>query len=259
MKLPSLLKQPLSREFILLAALTGACILWFRSCNGNQELLHAAKRQQLIYEQNRRALTDSLRNEKNKAGDIESVKSAFVSKVQDLEKLNKDLYDEVKREMGNVKSLIKAQATIDRGGLTLSNELVRYPDNVTYGLKFKDTYVDSSMFWSVSGESKFKLENNIIYPGKTDITENRIRVGLVMGFTETDNTYTVFARSSSPLVKFNELDGVLLIPKRQDITMPPCPRKKRFGLGPSLGYGFTQDLRLSPYVGFSLSYNLIQF
>lgn len=261
MNLPNLkLKiKAVSREFVLLAALVFVCMMWFRSCEQNHALEASAKRDILIAQQNQRALSDSVRHYRNKAGEIEAVKSSFVTELNKLKDLNTDLHGELRKEIGNVRSLIKAQADVDRGKLTVSNDLIRYPDNITYGLRFKDAYTDSSLTWTLNGESKFKLENNTLYPGTTTITENRIRVGLVMGFKENKDNYEVFARSSSPLVTFNELDGVILIPKKNDITCPPPAKKKRFGLGPSIGYGLSQDLRLTPFVGLSLNWNLIEF
>jgi len=242
-----------------LAALAVISFLLFRSCQRNGALVAESKRNQLINEQNQRALTDTVRYLQNKAGDIEAIKTSFVSKLSDLEKLNADLYNEVRKEIGNVKSLIKAQAGIDRGTLTLSNDLIKYPDNITYGLRFKDVYSDSSLTWTLRGESMFKLQNNTIFPGTTKIMENQIRVGLVMGFKENKDNFEVFARSSSPLVTFNDLDGTIIIPKKPDITCPAPPKKKRFGIGPSIGYGLSQDLRLTPFVGVSVNWNLIEF
>ena len=255
-------RNPNKRQFLMLAAIVLVVMFYFKSCQRQFQLKDELKRQELLNEQNTRALTDSVRYLKNKAGDIEAVKSSFVTKVEDLEKLNQDLYAELKKEIGTVKSLIKAGVGVDRGEVTLSNDLIRYPDGKTYGLSFKDVYTDSALVWNLRGESKFKMENNTIFPSTTTIFENNMKVKLVMGFKENKDNYEVWARSGSPLVKFNDLDGVILIPKKPDLTTPVV-KKKRFGIGPQIGFGIGSDLsgnmKIGPYIGFGLSHNLLQF
>lgn len=250
-----------NRQFVLLAALIVVCMLWFRQCDNTKKQKAEAERQELINAQNIRALNDSIRYVKNKAGDIEAIKSSFVAKLSDLEKLNKDLYAESKKEMGNLKALIKGGFTGGVGNVVISNELKRYPDGITYGLTFKDTKIDSGMVWKIDGESKFKWENNTIYPSTTIINSNTMKLKMVLGFKENKDNYEVFARSASPNVTVDELSGVLLIPKKPDL-LTPVAKKKKFGLGVQVGYGIgfmDKQLRLSPYVGVGLSYNLINF
>lgn len=220
------------------------------------------ERQQKINEQNNRALTDSLRFVKNKAGEIEAIKSSFVAKLSDLEKLNKDLYNESKKEIGNLKALIKGSISVNTGNVIISNELKQYPDGKTYGLLFEKTKIDSGLVWSIKGESRFKFDNNTIFPGQTEIFNNQMKLKLVLGFKENKENYEVFARSASPYVTFDDLSGVMLIPKKADPLLTPPAKNKRFGLGINIGYGvgfINKQLMLTPYVGFGLQYNLIKF
>lgn len=252
-----------NRQFILLAALVIVCMLWFKSCSTERHARAEAERQQKITEQNNRALTDSIRFVNNKAGDIEAVKSSFVSKLSDLEQLNKDLYAESKKEIGNLQALIKGSLEASKGNVIISNELKTYPDGKTYGLTFKDTKIDTGMTWSINGESKFKLENNTIFPGQTEIFDNQMKLKVVLGFETLKNgDYQVFARSGSPNVKFDALDGVLIIPKHPDPLLTPPAKDKRFALGIHIGYGIgflNKQLMLTPYIGIGVSYNLLKF
>lgn len=245
------------RELIFLITVVVLSFFLFQTCESNKSLKQNAKRNQLIAEQNKRALTDSLRTERNKVGELESVKSSFLASVNDLKTLNADLYQELKREIGNVKSLIKTQVLIEREPVTISNELVTYPDK-SFGLKFHDKYSDDALTWTISGQSKFKLESGVVYPGSTTINQNSIKVKLVMGFKENKDNFEVWARSGSPMVKFGELDGVLLIPKKADITCPTV-RKKRFGLGPFAGVGVGIDFKPRFVIGAGITYDLLQF
>lgn len=245
-------------KFTLLAISATFLILWLKGCSDQANAKALAEREREIAAQNMRAMTDSIRYEKTKNGELEAVKSSFVSKLEDLEVMNADLYREVKSEMGKVKSLIKAQGEISRDSVTMSNTLKKYPDGKTFGLAFSDTYSDTALTWKLKGESKFSLENNTIFPGKTTIDENSIRVKIVMGFKDNKDNYEVFARSASPLVKFNDLDGTIIIPKEPDITCPPVKNKK-FGLGPNISVGIGQNLKPSIFVGFGLQFNIIKF
>ena len=249
-------------KIVLIIAVVALAMLLFRSCNEKNRIQREAKREQLIYEQNQRALNDTIRKVKNKAGEIESVKSSFLAKMEDLEKLNRELYEESKKEIGNLKSLIKTQVVVQTEPISVSNDLVRYPDGRTYGLSFENTLADSGMTWKIRGESKFKMTDGIIYPGSTDITENKMSLRLTLGFKETDKNYEVFAKSLSPNVEFDKLDGVMLIPKKNDPILCPPAKKKRFGIGLSAGGGLTSrngNVMLTPYVGFGINYNIIEF
>src|ERR1035437_35464 len=132
-----------NRQFFLMAALGIVCMLWFRSCDQAKKEKAAMVVQQKITDQNNRALTDSVRYAKDKAGDVEAVKSVFVSKLADLEKLNKDLYAESKKEIGNLTALIKGNIDASSGDVVMSESLKKYPDGTTYGLTFADTKADT--------------------------------------------------------------------------------------------------------------------
>lgn len=249
-------------NIVVTVGLIIAVLLWLQTCNSKKDLKNEMERQEKIAEQNTRALTDSLRYVKNKAGEIEAVKSSFVAKLEDLEKLNKDLYLESKKEIGNLKALIKGSLSANVENVAISNELKKYPDGKTYGLLFEKTVVDTGMTWSIKGESKFKMENNTIFPGQTDILNNQMKLKLVLGFKENKEHYEVYARSANPNVKFDELSGVMFIPKKADPLLTPPTRTKRFGLGVHLGYGaglMDKRVMLTPVLSVGIQYNIIKF
>jgi hypothetical protein len=249
------------QKFILLAVAVFAFCMWFQTCSSKKADKAEAERQSEINAQNLRAMKDSIVYVKNKAGDIEAVKSSFVTQISDLKKMNSDLFNETKKEIGNLRAIIKGSVTEDIKDVVISNSVKQYPGGI-YGLKFNDTKTDSGMTWLIDGETKFQLENNTIFPGKTEIYNNQIQLKVVLGFKETDKNYEVFARSSSPFVKFDSLSGALLIPKKGDITCPPPARNKRWGLGVQIGYGiglFNKQVYVTPYVGVGVQYNFLRW
>lgn len=254
----SFITDPSKRTFVLSAALVVVAMLWFRSCEDKNRIEAEAKVKQELAEQNTRALTDSLHHVKLKDGETEVFKSAFIAKLSDLEKLNKDLYTESKKEIGDLKAIIKGGLTINNP-LQVSNQLETY-GNDNYGLKFEKTSDLDSLNFALKGVSKFSINNNVIVPGITDITDNQIKVKLILGVKESKDNYVVFARSPSKLLTVDSLSGSLIIPKKGgDIIPQAAEKKKRFGIGPSVGVGFGTNMQLMPIIGISVSYNIIRF
>lgn len=57
------------------------------------------------------------------------------------------------------------------------------------------------------------------------------------------------------------LDSIFVFPKREVLTILERQKRKRWGIGISAGYGisFANRMRLAPYVGLSVYYNLLNF
>lgn len=243
----------LDNKILLGAVIALLVIALLQTCNSYNALKKDLKRSQDIAEQNAAAMQQTiLRFEKNRAGDTEAIRLAFVSKLEDLRALNKELYDESKKEIGNLKAIINGKLTASQKPLSIGNALEQYPDSM-FGLRFSSV----SENWRVKGISRFGIRNNSIFPDSTTILENAVSIDLVMGFKELDDKYEIFARSTNKDVIINKLDGALFIPKKPDL-LTPAQRPKRIGLGVSLGYGVGPG-GIGPYAGFGLNYNLIRF
>ena len=254
MKIIGFMSDKKNRELLLAAAMILLLIMQFQTCNNNKQLKQEVKRSQQIAEQNAAALNEtSVRMEQNHAKEMESVRLAFVAKTNDLKNLNKDLYEESKKEIGELKAIIKGQVTASSQPLTISNQLEQYSPT-SFGLKFMHT----TDRWDIRGVSRFNLINNVLYPDSTHIAQNSVKIDLVLGFKEHNDKYEIFARSPNPDVVINKLDGVLFIAKKPDITCPPQKPQKSLGLGFHLGYGFSSK-GIGPVVGIGLNYNLIKF
>lgn len=211
-----------------------------------------------IQSQNLRAAGDRIRRERTKSNFTEAVKSAYIAKIADLESLNAALAKEVKETKGRVVSIITTNTITSMQPITLDNALHDYPDSVTHGIGFKVFQSDAGASWELEGESKFRLANGRLSAGKTTISKNQVMVRLTLGFKEVGSNYEVFARSASPSVYIDSLDGALIIPKVADLNQP-IQRVKRFGLGVFAGYGISTDLKPRPYLGAGIGWNLIRF
>jgi hypothetical protein len=255
----SFITDPAKRNFVLGMALVVVLMLWLKSCNDKKNLENQVKVQKEISDQNQRAQVQPMHEEKTKDGQAEADKASYIAKLDDLAKLNRDLYAQSQLEIGKLKAIIVGGFSVNNP-LHVSEQLENYGNN-SYGLLFEKSSNNSdSLMFSLKGVSKFSIHNNVVLPGITDITENKTTVKLVLGFKENKENYEVFARSPSKLLKVDSLSGSLIIPKHGgDIIPTAAPKPKRFGIGPYIGYGLTPDFKLQPSIGISLQYNIIRF
>ena len=264
--LTDLLGNDKLQKFILFGALILALVMWFQSCNSKKQLALESDKQHAIDLQNEKASTDSLHFTKNKVGELEASKASYISKMEDLQKTNASLYEQIKKEKGKVVSVIDGKVTVVTKDVIMSNTLKKYPDGKTFGLLFnKDFDKKDGYTFSIKGESKFMKVNDTIFPGATDILESKSNLELFMGFKEDDKQYNVFARSKNKNVIIDSLSGVLIIPKpdKTDPLQVTPPKPKRFGVGFQVGCGFglvkSQVFLTLPYIGVGISYNIIRF
>ena len=86
-------------------------------------------RELFIIRQNNAALLDSVRVEQNKVGELESVKLVLVGDKDRLEKLNADLVDELEKERGKVKTIVKFETVIERDTMEIPTVVTVLPEN----------------------------------------------------------------------------------------------------------------------------------
>lgn len=211
-------------------------------------------------EKNFNALRDSLTTTFNKKLDAwEFSKDNFVvQKLEDLEKYNKELTEELEKVKGDVIAALQSQVQADLGGITTTNDSVKVLDETTnhYGIDFNSAYADSGFQQKIEGTTMFFVTPNEITkkwnitPDKTLFTKNLTTIKITYGFKELDDRYQVFALTPSPKVKLLDLNGGYFIDKQP----PPPPQKtKRWGFGPYFGYGVISNNDISNTgFGFSL-------
>lgn len=92
-----------SKLFLVIVALILLVIIG-RSCANTRDL----RRRENIQQQNIDALTDSIKAEKKKSGGLEFSIAGYIVSEKELRNLNQNLYDQVKKEKGQVISLTNA-------------------------------------------------------------------------------------------------------------------------------------------------------
>jgi hypothetical protein len=223
-------KDNLSKTLLLVV---GILLLFsFRSCNKNADLKAELASQEIIANNNYDALTGKIKVMTTKNGELEYSKTILYADKESLKKLNAELSEELEKEKGNVKVITKIKTQITYVPVTIPNTVIDY-GNGCYGLSFKSTYRDSGLVSELEGISAFNLtDKNVVNPDSTTISKNSLSVDIVYGVRELDDKIEVFARSKSPLVKFNEMQGAYIMDKK------PEQKAAKWFLGPQIGYNY---------------------
>ena len=247
-----------TKEIIAGIVILVLALLLLKSCNdkSNSDLIH--KNEKIVWEQNKKALNDSVRIVKNKAGELEYEINNFISTKEDLESLSKNLSKELNKEKGKVSNLTQALFESKMEPIKMDNSVIKYNDN-QYGLKFKHESGDDNYKRIITGVSKFSIVGLNITPGQTEIDTNNFEFKLIMGHRKDDNGYVFFARTKAPGVKLLDAESVLIIDKPGDLPGAPLVKPKKFGIGFQVGGTLTKEFMPTPYIGIGLSYNIIRF
>jgi hypothetical protein len=225
-----------------------------------------------IYKQNQSALNDSVRVSKNKVGDLEFSKNILIADKNTLEKLNKELYDEFKKEKGKVSELSSLIASIKskpNDTIKIPSDLITYP-NGDRGLAWKyDTIFNNKNYRKVEGVSKFKINfSNLTYeiiPLSTEITKFDLGFNIIQGLRENKNgEVEMFVRSDHPGFEVNDLNSMVISPDKNPILkkFSKSSKQKRFGFGFYGGYGLNinnSTVLLAPQFGVGFNYSLFNF
>lgn len=162
------------------------------------------KKQLVVAEQNLDAATDTLRVTRDRNGKIEYDKLSFLtSSINDLQKLNANLYDEVKATQGKVNTIIKAGVTIVHDTVPLIvNSNVR-DGVVTSNFNFDTTYSPGN-YRKVSGFTTYNL--------KTDtsgglLTSDIIAFTASTGIRELNGKREIFLKPDYPGLVVTHLEG----------------------------------------------------
>jgi len=238
------LKNPFSDSNIkktLVVVIVILSFFIFRSCQNAADLKSDLKRQKLIASNNYAALNGQVKTLKTKNGELEYTKTILYTDAKQLKQLNSKLAAELEKEKGNVKVIVDVQTEVRLVPISIPNTLIKYGSG-SYGLKFNNVYKDSGLISEIEGISKFRIDSltNKLSPDSTKILKNKFTVDIVYGMRERDNKIEIFARSKSPLVSFNEIDGAYIQTKGNTLLPDDKPKPKvyKWVFGPQVGYNY---------------------
>jgi len=285
-KIVSFLK---SKTFLVIMVIIMALSLG-RSCAKTRDMERKNKKQ----EQNIAALTDTIRMEKTKSGKQEVTIAGFVVSTKELEKLNKDLSNELKDQKGRVISLgkiifqLKQDTAVLRARINYLESIMSQPIQIndsTYNIPWLLKYDwDSTNYDIYKGQTSigitakkpvsiFLLSDNKTYNtqfdnqfnasfdlkhNKTELLERTTQIDLTFGQEIIDHQLRVFVKTRYPGFSAKSLAGVLIDPNTNPYIKGLMKKKKWFPNTWSVGIGPSLGyniLTFKPYLGIGVNIN----
>lgn len=211
----------ISLLFVLIMSLN---YYWFHS---NNQVL---KKQLAVTEHNLQAANDTIRIVKDRQGRAEYDKFAYLTNsVENLSKMNKTLYDEVKQIKGNVQAITKTEVQIveKKVPFLVRGELI--DSNVTAYFNYDTTY-SLGNYRKLSGFTKFNLVSKSVTGEKTT---DLIGMKLIGGIKNLDKGKPeIFVKSDYPGFEITSLEGAFIDPNLFK------PKKKTPLITPSVFIGY---------------------
>jgi predicted RND superfamily exporter protein len=178
------------------------------------DLYQDVKNQNVINSQNLAASRDSTRTYVNKWGEEVTVKNILIADKEDLKKINKNLFEDVKRLEGKVKYISNIVTEIKNSEpIVITNTIRELPDGTKeLAWNYKKDF-DSTNSRILEGNSKFSIDTTkgkleIIDRGTT-ISRDEMKMKITTGLTESDSTYQIYVKTDYPGVKFTKIEGFL--------------------------------------------------
>jgi hypothetical protein len=252
------------KDILLIAVIAILCLLLFRQCDSNLDL----KSQIEIQNMNLDALKDTVRVQKNKAGEATYVRKALLADKKSLEKLNKDLKDELDKQEGKVIVIERVVTETKVDTQYVNNFLSSYGNN-KFSLDWKyDSTFSANNYRKFSGKSFFVVDtlNNKVLPGITRIDQDEMGFSFVTGLREKDKALEIFVTPKYPGMTVTQIEGAVIDPYKSDVLKKMFPNKK-FSLGPYVGVGVGAGVGLNGNpifgpvfnIGVGLQYSIIKF
>lgn len=257
-----------SRYFywFLIGLLIIALIFTSKSCENAKEIAKEATRKAQDAQNNIDALKDTVRQDRDKLGRLQYLKLSFVSDVENLKNLNKDLYEEVKAMKGKVIGMSKTIVEI-KG--TLEGDTIKGNPNTPVALKndtlfHNSTFKDSGKDWErlIQTKSAFYIKganpDTKIFHQYDILQKDRLNLSIKAALVrrESDGKYEYVLSTSYPeanLIPEGFVDPMMF----KDYF--PKEEQDRWIIGPYIGAGVNNTFSLTPQIGIGIMYRIIGF
>lgn len=238
-----------------------AIILVLSKCNTD------LKSENFIANNNIEVVQDSLTTIENKYGDVYAERGVLITDLKGLKDLNEDLYDEVKKAKKgtNIKPqvVIKYETKVVHDTIDLSTNTISLNDSL-YKLDFAyDTTYTGSNSRSIAGnlfialQQNDSLKYNNLLSKSFQITKDEMNIDATLILGQKEGDLKVWLKSDYPGFNTDAIEAVTLDPK-----VHPELRKindKKFSVGPYVGIGVGEGLKLSPSIGVGVQYSIFKF
>jgi hypothetical protein len=260
----------INSKFFGYALVIIAIIIIASQCQRN----HNLKRDNIIDEQNLAAKNNEINTYKNKNGELESEKAIYILTEKELKKENKELFDKVKAQSGQIISLNNVVFSLKQD-TTILHDSIRYLKAIIGNAVQLDA-TSWVMPWTL--EYKWDENNYDIFKGRTfvDLDTNTFKlthkntlmdyrdsqIDLTFGEKVVDGKYNVYITTKYPGLSAKSISGVLIDPNSSPIKDLMKKRHWFQGFGISIGITPTYDfINKCPVIviGPSIGYVFYQF
>jgi len=190
----------------------------------------------------------------NKIGELYKEKETYVVEVDDLKKLNSELYTEVKNLKDNPITVTKVETKIEYRDIHTTDTMVVHDTlNNTYTLPVE--YADAWLF--LKGKSTFNSKTLL---GHTDFDSIAFVNNLYIDLIDKGNTFSFIAKSDNPYCKINSIEGYVLSPENSELLRRRLEQKWIISAGIGLsGTVIDKQISFIPAVHLTFGYKIFGF
>lgn len=209
------------------------------------------------YQENQIILIDSLRDYENRIGELYKQKDFYITTNKELEKINKQLYKEIKNLkdnpiiISNTETIIK----IDSIFIKSENRIDSLNGDIINNYKYNDNYISMLI--------NHKLSHGI---GTLNVTEISSTANITHSIIEDKNTkkLSIITKTDNPYLLINDVNGGFIDLNNSKTLEKYYKRKNTWSLSVSGGYAITYDISTQkiatgPSIMIGISKSLIQW
>jgi hypothetical protein len=229
-----------------------------------------------VHDQNISALTDSLKFERTKNGELLVSVDGYIATEKELKKLNKNLWDEVHAQKGKVISLTNVIVVLRQDSTQLAKTVDKLNTIIGTMQKLDDsTFIapwtlaftyDSTNYDVFRGRTQIGISSKdplVLRHKNTYMLDRKTQIELTWGEKVEKGKLRIFVESSYPGFTVKSMEGVLIDPNNNPLFKDLM--KKRhwftgFGIGPNISTGWNVfEAKPAVILGVGIQYNIYEF
>ena len=221
-------------------------LMIFNKCSLEKEL-----------ENNTVILTDSLYDYKNKLDEVYKQKELYITNIENLERINKELYDEVKNLKDNPIVITKTETIVKIDSVYIKSEPIidSLNNNIINNYQSKDDYLSMDITHRLANNEGLLSVNNIL-----------MQANLSHSIIEDKKTkkLSIITKSDNPYLMINDINGGFIGLDDSKTLKNHYKRDTRWALSVNGGYGITYDMKnnnmvVGPTMSFGVSYLIFKW
>ena len=231
------------KNVLIIILLIVSSILYFKNVNIENKL-----------ETNQVILTDSLYEYKNKVNELYKEKEAYITNKKDLERINKELYDEIKKLKDNpiVITKIETVTKIDSIFIESKTEKDSLSNSKINNYNYIDDYISMNLTHKLNNNTGSLFVNNIKM--NADITYSIIE-------NKKTNKLSIITKSNNPYLNITDVNGGLINLQNSKTLEQYYRRDNKWNISINGGYGIVYDhvngrFAVGPTLSIGVSYVL---